>query len=293
MSRDAAAPTTPTHEPEFISLRHRDGYEAAARWWPPGAAPARGAVLYLHGIQSHGQWFEASAARLAEAGFAVLMPDRRGSGRNRVDRGHAESAEQLLHDADDALDELRRRAGTTDVHLVGVSWGGKLALNLVPRHEGAFRSLTLVAPGLFPTVDLSTGQKVRVALSALASRHQRYPIPITEPEMFTANPVRLEFIRNDPLMLRDVTAPFLLASRRLDRFTRQAHTRRGLPAHLLLAGNDRIIDNARTRTWLRELGWPGRAVTEYRQAHHTLEFEPPGCTYVDDLIRFIATGQAG
>jgi len=280
-------------EPEFISLRHADGYEAVARWWAavsgagyrvPGSA---GGVLYLHGIQSHGGWFERSGSRLAEAGLAVLMPDRRGSGRNERDRGHADSAAQLLNDAADWLGELQRRAGCARVHVVGVSWGGKLALNLYRLRPHDVASLTLVAPGLFPIVDMTLGEKLRVAWSALADRRHLFDIPINEPEMFTATPRWREFIAADPLRLRQVSASFLIASRRLDRFTRDAHEHPGVPIHVFLAEHDRIIDNERTRNWLRRLEWPDRGLTEYKGAHHTLEFEPEGSTYVDDLVAAI------
>jgi len=283
--------------PEFITVRHSDGYTAAARWWPgdptgrpePGGLCAGGAVLYFHGIQSHGEWFERSGSRLAEAGFAVLMPDRRGSGRNERDRGHARSAGRLVADAVQWLDELRARSRCDRVHVVGVSWGGKLALNLLrvrPRHVG---SLALVAPGLFPIVDIPTAEKLRAAWSALANPRHLFDIPINEPEMFTATPRWLDYLRRDPLRLRQVTASFLLASRRLDRFTRTARRHPGVPIALFLAEHDRIIDNEKTRRWLRELPWPDRRLVEYRNAHHTLEFEPEGCTFVDDLVNWVSS----
>ena len=50
---------------EMIRIRLSDHCEAFARLWMPPSP--RGAVLYLHGIQSHGLWFEESARRLAEA----------------------------------------------------------------------------------------------------------------------------------------------------------------------------------------------------------------------------------
>ena len=72
-----------------------DGYSAYARDWP--VCDPVGAVLYLHGIQLHSGWYEESARRLQQAGFAVLQPDRRGSGRNQMDRGHAESQQHLIN----------------------------------------------------------------------------------------------------------------------------------------------------------------------------------------------------
>ena len=46
-----------------------------------------------------------------------------------------------------------------------------------------------------------------------------------------------------------------------------------LPLLLMLAGKDRIIDNARTRAVLDRCPTADRRVIEYPEAHHTLEFE--------------------
>lgn len=269
---------------EAIRIRHSDHYEAHARLWMPDAPV--GAVLYLHGIQSHGGWFETSACRLADAGLAVLMPDRRGSGRNPVDRGHASSARRLIRDAHDGLDELHVRTGFDRFHVLGVSWGGKLALALRRHAPNRVERLTLVAPGLFPRVDLAPSQKVRVGLSAVAARKTLFDIPLNEPELFTANPERQAFIERDPLRLRQVTAGFLLASVGLDRLARlAAGDRTGCPLRLFLAGRDRIIDNERTRAFIRSLPWPERSIIEYPEADHTLEFESSPEAYFADLIQ--------
>lgn len=277
---------------ESIRIRLSDHYDAFARLWMPPSP--RGGVLYLHGIQSHGLWFEASARRLAEAGLAVLLPDRRGSGRNQVDRGHTASARLLFRDASDHLDELHVRTGFSQFHVVGVSWGGKLALGLMRYLPARIASLTLVAPGLFPRVDFSLAQKVRVVLSAISARRARFDIPLDEPELFTANPARRQFIADDALRLGQVTASFLLASRQLDRCVRSAvRDSHGCPLRVFLAGRDRIIDNHKTKAFVRRLGWPIREITEYEHACHTLEFEPDTEPYFADLVDWVTTNAGG
>ncbi len=93
--------------------------------------------------------------------------------------------------------------------------------------------------------------------------------------MFTANPERVRFAESDPLRLKEATATFLLASRRLDRIAQRlgASGWRG-PLHVLLAGRDRIIDNERTRAFVRALDLPHRRISDFADASHTLEFEP-------------------
>lgn len=273
---------------EMIRLRHSDQYEAFARLWLPPSP--RGAVLYLHGIQSHGVWFEASAACLAEAGLAVLLPDRRGSGRNDVERGHASSARLLLRDVADGLDELHVRTGLARFHLVGVSWGGKLAAAFLGHAPGRVASLTLVAPGLFPQVDIPFTQKIRIGLAAVVSRKSLVDIPLDEPALFTANPVQQEFIRSDRLKLCRATVAFMLASRDLDgRVVGLTRHSQGCPSRVFLAGRDRIIDNEKTRAFVRSLPWPTREIVEYPEAHHTIEFESDPRPFIDDLVSWVSS----
>ncbi|HSW44982.1 MAG TPA: alpha/beta fold hydrolase, partial [Phycisphaerae bacterium] len=237
---------------ESLRIRFSDQYEAYARWWRP--AEPRGAVLYLHGIQSHGLWFEASARRLADAGFAVLLPDRRGSGRNDAERGHLPSARRLLTDLSECLNEMHVRTGFTRFHLVGVSWGGKLALAMFRDQPARIAGISLVAPGLFSRVDLPLAQKIRVVWSAVTRSAALFPIPLQDPALFTANPRWQAFIHRDNLSLRLVTSAFLRASRRLNHDALAvAKMTEHCPLRLFLAEHDRIIDNHETREFVRSL----------------------------------------
>jgi len=244
----------------------------------------RGGVLYLHGIESHGGWYEGSGSFLADRGWAVLMPDRRGSGLNQSARGHAESHTRLLDDACELLNLLAERCGAPRAHHVGVSWGGKFAAALAATQPGRVASLSLIAPGLFPRIDLPLGEKFRIAWLLAADRTRAVPLPIHDAAMFTTNPERIRFVESDSLRLREATAAFLLASRRLDRIARRLGESgwRGT-LHLMLAGRDRIIDNERTRTFVREIDLPRRRISEYAEASHTLEFERDPMRFWNDL----------
>ena len=56
--------------------------------WPP-TGPTKGQVVVLHGVQSHSGWYHRLGRTLASSGYLASFPDRRGSGANQADRGHA------------------------------------------------------------------------------------------------------------------------------------------------------------------------------------------------------------
>ncbi len=203
-------------QPEDRSYKTADGTDLPMRVWRPETP--RAAVIYLHGIQSHGGWYEASSQRLAEAGAAVYQLERRGSGRDLGHaRGHVSRAEVWLDDVEAAADLACRETGRPGVHLLGVSWGGKLAVAVAGRRPSRVRSLLLAAPGLLPRITLPAIEKARIALDLVRGRDLRpHPVPLADPHLFTENPERLRFVAEDPLSLREVTARFLYESRRLD-----------------------------------------------------------------------------
>ncbi len=277
----------PLSPPLIRQIVLSDGYVVAARLWMPPQGPPRDLVLYLHGIQSHGGWYEWSASLLASQGAAVLVPDRRGSGLNREARGDTPSAEQLLADLSFLATALAREVGTVaqPVSVVGVSWGGKLALAWALRMAWFARRLLLIAPGVFPAVGVSLLERLRIAWSLLTAPDRLHPIPLDDATLFTDQPDGQTFIRHDPLKLTRVTARFLWESERLGGWLRRAP--RGsleCPVTLLLAGRDRVVRNQPTIAWLRHVARALPEVRKFRDAAHTLEFEP-GVTELSATLR--------
>ena len=292
-------------EPVDLTYQAADGTDLPLRVWmpgprgtgcprsggagmPTGPARPRAAVVYLHGIQSHSGWYEGSSRRLASAGVAVYQVERRGSGGDSAhERGHVDRAETWLDDVAAAGELARRQTGLAAVHLMGVSWGGKLALACAARRPELCRSLILSAPGIFPQVDVALATKVRVAKALAAGDDlRRFRIPLDDPNIFTANPERIRYIAQDPLSLRDVTARFLFESRRLDAMIRDAASGVKVPTLLALAEHDSIIDNEPTRRLVLSMAVRRRIIV-YPAAHHTLEFETAPAAYFNDLLAWI------
>src|SRR5829696_3095384 len=132
-------------EPRAETQVASDGYSIHVAVWPtPG--PPRGRVVVLHGVQSHGGWYHSLGRTLAEAGYETHFPDRRGSGANRADRGHASSSRRLLADVAQRLRQLRERQPAVPTALGGISWGGKLAVLAAADHPQLVDALALLCP---------------------------------------------------------------------------------------------------------------------------------------------------
>jgi len=263
-----------------------DGYQAHARLFV--ADPCRGSVLYFHGIQSHCGWYERSARRLQQAGYTVLQPDRRGSGRNQTDRGHADSSEQLIDDAITCSALLAHETGRSSHHLVGVSWGGKLVAAVHATQPDLAESLTLVTPGLFPLVGVSKTEMFKIGLSMVGAPHRLYDIPLNDPTLFTSDPEMIQFLVNDELQIHQATAGFFLASRRMDKVVAKLNAARQVPLHLMLAADEHIIDNDKSAEFVRNMGWATTTITTYQNSRHTLEFEPDSDAFLSDLVKQVS-----
>jgi pimeloyl-ACP methyl ester carboxylesterase len=102
--------------------------------WGSGAP-----VVLIHGSLATGDDEWQAQKPLAEAGFQLIAPDRRGYGRSPSADG-----EDFLRDADDILDLMGDGA-----HLVGHSYGGVAALFAAARRPEATLSLTLLEAATF------------------------------------------------------------------------------------------------------------------------------------------------
>jgi acylglycerol lipase len=274
-----------------------DGYQIQVTVWPATGTP-RGRVVVLHGVQSHGGWYHRLGRTLAEAGYEAHFPDRRGSGANRADRGHAPSSRRLLADLAEWLTTLRQRAPAVPTALAGISWGGKLAIITAGEHPRLVDALALICPGLHPRVDVTRRERWEIALAWLTNRRKTFPIPLSDPALFTESAEGQAFIASDNLSLHAGTAGLMAASFFIDRRVRRIPPKVHQPALLMLAGQDRIVNNALTLGYFESLATPDRHLIVYPEAHHTLEFEPDPERYARDLIdwldsRLVANSEAG
>ena len=286
-------------EPSIRNFTASDGYKIHFRHWR--SQTPRGIVIALHGIQSHSGWYKASSRAMADAGFDVYFADRRGSGWNGFQRGHAAHGMRIINDvralAALAKDEQRENSNdgvSLPVILMGISWGAKVAAAAVSLFPSEFQGLALLYPGLEPRLRPNAWQRFRLKLARRFEVIKTdIPIPLRSPELFTDTPKWRQFIAEDPLALHAVTSSFLNSGKDLDDIVASHAARIQCPVLLMLAGRDKIIDNAKTRARVASFMANDFTSLCYPDACHTLEFEPNPAVIFSDLTEWLRTRPTG
>ncbi|MEW2129028.1 alpha/beta fold hydrolase [Streptomyces sp. NPDC005435] len=234
----AAAPSRTT-----ARLTASDGTVLSLHSWAP-EQPARAAVFYVHGIQSHAGWLFETGPELAARGVAVHAADRRGSGTSGGPRGHLPSAERILDDLAQTLAAARRLTPGVPLTVVGQSFGGSVLAALVTRGQVPLDArLVFCAPALGQ-------QRARHGAGAgLATLRDggglvTVPLSLADPD-YTDVRTYLDFMANDILMIRQVTASTRSVMVRLEDVYMRGGTWGERPAasvHFVRPEHDAIID---------------------------------------------------
>lgn len=274
-----------TIQKKIIHISASDGYILRCRVWEPSSS-SKGDILYIHGIQSHSGWYEESSQRLAEAGYRVIFPDRRGSGLNAGQTGDLPNWKMLFSDIQSVLTFF---GSPIHVNVLAISWGGKVGAMIAYKHYPWLRKLILITPGIVPKVEFTPSEKMLIARNfLLGSGLMQFPIPIPGPEYFTHDPQFQDYILSDSLTLHSCTARFFIQTMFLDAQLKKSSHFCHVPTFLLLAQDDNIIDNKKVTAYFsKHFTHPSNMIKEYRDCAHTLEFDQKDFSFVDDIVRFL------
>jgi lysophospholipase len=223
------------------------------------------ALVCLAGLPGHAGWLDEAARELRERGCGVFCLDHRGIGLNRENRGFApgdvRTWQTLAEDVRLFVQALRERYRR--VYILGVSWGGRLAMGFALDHQEEIDGIALIAPALVIRADLPIREETR----------RRVALPV-RPAMLAASAEVRARILNDPLWLTYVTPRFVAESRDLGDRVREGAGTIGLPILALLAGDDRILDNEGTEAVIRQCTGPVETIV-LEGAMHAIPLEDP------------------
>ena len=233
----------------FSPLTATDGTNLVVVDWPLIKGPVRGVVLVVHGLGEHAWRYDQLAECLNEWGFAVRAYDQYGHGESMGKRGALPSADRLLSDLAEVVDESRfRMSAGTPLILLGHSMGGLVAGRFVALGMRAVEGLVLSSPALDPGLNLF--QKILLAV-----------LPRIAPDLRVGNGLNPDFISHDPAVVAAYKADPLVHDRisaRLAVFiakngpaTIAAAPSWTVPTLLLFAGEDKLVNPSGSRAFAK------------------------------------------
>ncbi len=259
-------------------------------------------ILYLHGIEGHGQWFENTADALHQRGMTVYAPDRRGAGLNSRDRGHLSSYKLFVDDVNSLLKRICNQHVGHPIILWGNCWGAKAACLFAQDQEIKVKTtpptvdenngmdapppsgeidahpiaaLVLSSPAIFPKVDYDLKTKMDIAANHVMGGRRalkKWPLPITT-TMFTDNPIYLDYIEKDPLRLTELSSTFFVENFKLSLLAEKTAPNITKPLIIVQSGSDQIVDVAKLEKWYARVKAPDKTMRIFPDAYHCLDFD--------------------
>jgi alpha-beta hydrolase superfamily lysophospholipase len=243
-----------------------DGLALVLHHWPLAGASRR--VLIVHGLGEHAGRYQAVAAALNGAGYAVSAHDQRGHGHSPGRRGAIPAPDSLCADLACVVDRLQGLDGRPPL-LLGHSLGGLVAARFVAEElvarpapwRRAVPALVLSSPAIDP--GMSVAQHSLLALLGRLAPGLAVGNGLS-PDWLSHDPAVVQAYRVDPLVHDRVTARlvrFIVDAgaqvRRLAPFWRT-------PTLLLWAGADRCVAPAGSAAFaaaapaevVRHQAWP-------------------------------------
>jgi alpha-beta hydrolase superfamily lysophospholipase len=245
-----------------------DGYGGLRiflRSWRP--ATARGVVVIVHGFNSHGGYYDWTAAQLVAGGLAVYALDLRGRGRSDGERYYVQDASEYINDVARVVTLARSREPGLPAFVLGHSAGGVLSCLYTLDHPGEVNGLICESfAHELPAPDLAI--TVLKGLSHVAPHAHVLRLKIDD---FSRDPAVIAAMKADPFVGDEVQPTHTIAEmvRVNDRLGRD-FGQITLPVLILHGTADRVTLATGSQTFYDEAGSTDKTLKLYEGHAHDL-----------------------
>lgn len=238
------------------------------RFTPEGLCAA--SVLIAHGMGEHGGRYTALAQALCGAGIDCLVPDLRGYGQSAGRRGHVRRLSDFRQDLEVFTTHLEKTAPSRPLFVLGHSFGGWLASDLVASSAGSrFAGLILSSPLYEVALAVPAWKKIlaRTLSQFWPVYTQRIPL---DPQRLTHDPIIRSQAASDPLI------HYRISCRLFSQLDRALEGSQGMapkikcPVLMLTAGDDRVVSVRAAERFFSNLTYPDKSHTAYPGLYHEI-----------------------
>jgi len=128
------------NQPKTATFTNHKRQQIFYRNWMPEAKP-KGIIVIIHGLNSHGGYYQDFAAQLLDNGFECYAIDLAGRGRSEGERYYIADYHDVIADIDLLMDIARSACPTVPIFLFGHSAGGVFASAYAVQNQANLRGL--------------------------------------------------------------------------------------------------------------------------------------------------------
>ncbi len=250
------------------------------------------AIVMLHGQGEHSGRYLHLPHYLKDAVGSIYAIDHRGHGQSSGNRGHIRDFDDYAEDAALAIRRysqyLKNRYGRAEIHLVGHSMGGLIALRTIQLHPDLeLASVAVTAPMIdlafkVPTLKLLAANILYKVLPSLSLPTEALGA------LVSSDPAVVKHYQADPLNHGLASSAFFITYLKARENLFAAAKTFKHPLLFLLPTGDRIISHQATVNFIEKLKAPEKKVLVYEGLYHEVMNEPEKAQVLSDLQGWIA-----
>ena len=250
------------------------------RWEVPDPV---GRIVVTHGLGEHAGRYAGLAEALGRRGYGLFAFDLRGHGGSEGRRGHVADFGLFLEDLHLARAEAELRLpGPGAPFLIGHSLGGLILLRYLQTYRPTTPGAVLSAPWLGTAREVPAWKRALARILTRVAPDLAIPEPIPSEDL-TRDPEEARAWEEDPLVHPRITAGLWNAVQEAQERALGQGVEPTIPALVLLPGDDRVADAARTLAWARGLEGSRVEWRELPEGRHE-PFHDLGRDEVFDLV---------
>ncbi|MEM6797527.1 MAG: lysophospholipase [Acidobacteriota bacterium] len=278
--RGSDGPSSDAGATERSSAIHTtDGLRLTWRSWECDGRTTRADLLIVPGLFEHSERYRPLASYFTRRGYACHALDLRGHGESEGRRVHVGDFADYVRDVETVVDALRSGPSPgRPLVLVGHSMGGVVAVHFALGHGEGLAGLVLSSPAFSAHPENAPPGWLAAAGRLLAGIAPKTLIDARlDPASISRDPEVVAAYRADPRIGSRVSARWFTAVSEAQRVCFKRADELAVPALVLQAGADRLVDPEASRDWARRVQSRRGSAVRYREwapCAHELFNEP-------------------
>lgn len=240
---------------------------------------SRAAILIVHGMAEHCGRYDYVKGKLNAAGYSVYRYDNRGHGKSKGTRGHLDSFDPLIDDANFMIDLVAKENPNLPVFMLGHSMGGFIAAAFGAKYPGKVKGIILSAA--------ATNSANLKQILPPAVPDPMVPIPNALSSLISTDPAVVKAYEEDPLVLKETTLGLLDQFCKGQVWLNENESAFHYPCLILHGGGDQIVPAADSKRFYENIPSQDKSLKIYDGLYHEIMNEPIKDTVIADIISWI------